>query len=418
MDKEIRIASEVQQLFTKGCSHLMVFVIILSISLGGISCQEERELKSIKPSKAERKRKLRDSLAHFSALPERVKHPRDNPSTPAKIELGKFLFFDPILSGNKDVACATCHHPSNAFAESLEISVGVNGEGFGHKRKFKALNDIPFTKRNSQTVLNTAFNGIDFRNRYKAEDAPMFWDVRVKSLEDQALEPIKSLEEMRGRAYSENEILDEVVGRLQEIAEYQELFEAAFGSANSIKEENIAKAIASYERTLLTNNSRFDRYMRGEKSAISISEKEGFEQFIDSGCGSCHNGPMFSDFQEHILGVPDNPKLGYSDSGIDSSYAFRTPSLRNLRFTFPYMHNGSLKSLERVLEFYEDIAGGKERNPNVSKVMIDPLAREIDLRVKEMGPIISFLNTLNDENFDKSEPERVPSGLPVGGNIH
>ncbi|MEM6804168.1 MAG: cytochrome-c peroxidase [Bacteroidota bacterium] len=415
---ESTITTEIRQLYPKACWKWVAISTILAFCLASNSCQKDPELGRKKPSKAERKRQLRDSLAHFSALPERVKHPRDNPSSPAKIKLGKLLFFDPILSGNKDVACATCHHPSNAFAESLDISIGVNGKGFGHKRKFKALNDIPFSKRNSQTVLNTAFNGIDFRDRYKAEEAPMFWDVRAKSLEKQALEPIKSLEEMRGRAYSENEILDEVVQRLQGIPEYQTLFEAAFGGGKAINEQNIAKAIASYERTLLTNKSRFDRYMRGDEQAISISEKEGFEQFIESGCGSCHNGPMFSDFQEHILGVPENAKLGYSDSGIDSSYAFRTPSLRNLRFTFPYMHNGSLKSLQRVLEFYEDIAGGKQRNPQVSKAMIDPLAREIDLRVKEMGPIISFLNTLNDDGFDKSIPERVPSGLSVGGNIH
>ena len=410
----LQILFPIRSFFLNGLSCLL----IVGMSLLLFSCQESESQRSKRPSKAERQRQLRDSLAHFSALPLKVKHPADNPASPEKIELGRFLFFDPILSGNKDVACATCHHPSSAFAESLDISIGVNGQGFGHKRNFQQPNDIPFTKRNSQTVINTAFNGIDFRNRYNPEAAPMFWDLRAQSLEKQALEPIKSLEEMRGRAYSEDAILEEVVHRLKAIEEYQQLFSAAFGTRNAITEENLGKAIACYERTLLTNNSRFDRYMRGEESAISLSEKEGFDQFIQSGCGSCHNGPMFSDFQEHILGVPDNPKLGYSDSGIDSTYAFRTPSLRNLRFTFPYMHNGSLKSLERVLEFYEDIAGGKERNPHVAKDMIDPLAREIDLRVKEMGPIISFLNTLNDEGFDKRIPERVPSGLDVGGNIH
>lgn len=409
---------KIQNLIRKDFLKYLSCVLLIGFCLGSISCRKDDNKRRNRASKAERQRQLRDSLAHFSALPQKVKHPADNPSSPEKIKLGRILFFDPILSGNKDVACATCHHPSNAFAESLDISVGVNGQGFGHKRNFRQPNDIPFTKRNSQTVLNTAFNGINFRNRYDPALAPMFWDVRAESLEKQALEPIKSLEEMRGRAYSEDAILEEVIHRLKEIEEYQELFSAAFGRKHAITQENLGKAIACYERTLLTNNSRFDRYMRGEESAISLSEREGFDQFIQSGCGSCHNGPMFSDFQEHILGVPDNPKLGYSDSGIDSTYAFRTPSLRNLRFTFPYMHNGSLKSLERVLEFYEDIAGGKERNPLVSKAMIDPLAREIDLRVKEMGPIISFLNTLNDESFDKTVPERVPSGLSVGGNIH
>lgn len=392
-------------------------IIFLVILLGTAAC-EEKPLQRKRISKAQRKRMLIDSLAHFTALPETVKHPKDNSASQQKIQLGKFLFFDPILSGNRDVACATCHHPSTGFAENLEVSIGVNGHGFGLKRRFRKSNDIPFVKRNSPTVINTAFNGIDFHNRYDPELAPMFWDVRVHSLEKQALEPLKALEEMRGRTYSEEEILPEILKRLARIPAYQRLFEEAFGKENPITSNNLAKAIACYERTLLTNNSRFDQYMRGDSSAISLSEKDGFEQFIQSGCGSCHNGPMFSDYQEHILGVPDHPKLPQLDKGMDSSFAFRTPSLRNLRFTSPYMHNGSLPTLKRVLEFYEDIAGGKMRNPNIARNQVDPLIHEIDLKVSEMAPIISFLNTLNDNTFDKSEPESVPSGLPVGGNIH
>ncbi|MEM6806935.1 MAG: cytochrome-c peroxidase, partial [Bacteroidota bacterium] len=140
-------------------------LLLLCFCIGYSSCGEDNRKRKTRPSKAERQRQLRDSLAHFSALPLKVKHPADNPSSPEKIKLGRFLFFDPILSGNKDVACATCHHPSNAFAESLDISIGVNGQGFGHRRSFQKPNDIPFTKRNSQTVINTAFNGINFRNR-------------------------------------------------------------------------------------------------------------------------------------------------------------------------------------------------------------------------------------------------------------
>ncbi len=391
-------------------------IIFLTLAIGLTAC----EVPSPKPkrlSKAQRKRNLIDSLAHFSALPEQVKHPIDNPPSPEKVALGKFLFFDPILSGNRDVACATCHHPSNGFAESLEISIGVNGKGFGSKRHFQQPNDIPFTKRNSPTVINTAFNGITADQHYNPSSAPMFWDLRAQSLEKQALEPLKALEEMRGRNYSEKNILSVVLARLSEIPEYQQLFQAAFEESQPITAENLAKAIACYERTLLTNYSRFDQYMRGDSSAISLSEKDGFQQFIQSGCGSCHHGPMFSDYQEHTLGVPPSPKLPELDRGIDSSYAFRTPSLRNLRFTAPYMHNGSLPNLQRVLEFYEDIAGGKMRNPQLKREDLDPLIKEIDLPVKDMAPIISFLNTLNDNSFDQSEPERVPSGLPVGGNI-
>ena len=146
-----------------------------------------------------------------SALPLTVSVPRDNPITQAKIELGRLLFYDPILSGEKDVACATCHHPNNGYAEFRDISIGVNGKGLGSQRVFKQPNDIPFVKRNSQTILNTAFNGIDPNNKYDPTNAPMFWDIRTKSLELQALEPIKALEEMKGHHFSQKGILEEII---------------------------------------------------------------------------------------------------------------------------------------------------------------------------------------------------------------
>lgn len=358
-----------------------------------------------------------DTLSKVFALPLTAKAPKNNPTTPEKVALGKLLYFDPILSGNKEVACATCHHPSNGFAESLDISIGVNGTGFGHKRAFKQPNDIPFVKRNAHTILNTAFNGINTRNEYDPEKAPMFWDLRVESLERQALEPIKAFEEMRGHAYPIEEALDRVVERLKAIPAYQELFSKAFEEEDPINEVNLGKAIAAYERTLLSNNSRFDQYMRGDQSALSISELEGLQVFIKTGCAKCHNGPMFSDFKMHVLGAPENGKLPAPDSSLHGDFAFRTPSLRNLRFTFPYMHNGSLNSLQRVLEFYEDISGGKERNERVSKAQFDPLIKELKVEFKEIPRIINFLLALNDDQFDKDVPEQVPSGLEVGGKI-
>ena len=353
----------------------------------------------------------------ITALPETVKAPQNNLPSEEKELLGKLLFFDPILSGGKDVACATCHHPENGYAEFRDLSIGPNASGLGSKRKFNRENDIPFVKRNSQTVINSAFNGIDTYKRYDPENAPMFWDDRAKSLEKQALEPIKAFEEMRGHGFAENEILEIVVERLKNIPEYQKLFEAAFQEEGAVTVENLGKAIASFERTLVTNNSRFDRYMRGEQDAILLSEKEGFELFKSVGCVNCHNGPMFSDYKPHVLGVPQNRKLPVPDAGIQDSFQFRTPTLRNLRFTAPYMHNGSLPTLKQVLEFYEDISNGKERNPLVAKEDFDPFVRELNLSVKEMSLIISFLNTLNDNAFSKDIPETVPSGLPVGGNI-
>ncbi len=356
-------------------------------------------------------------IVRFEALPETVKMPKDNPTSPEKEELGKLLFYDPILSGNKDVACASCHHPNYGYSEFLDISIGPNSHGLGSKRRFKQPNDIPFVKRNAQTILNTAFNGIDMYGRYEPETSEMFWDDRSHSLEKQSLEPIKAFEEMRGHGIDESEILQVIMARLKQIPKYQELFAAAFKEPNAITIDNMAKAIAAFERTLITNNSRFDRYMRGEEDAMLLSEKEGFALFKSVGCANCHLGPMFSDFKMHVLGVPENMKLPSPDMGVNDTFAFRTPSLRNLRFTAPYMHNGSLPTLRRVLEFYEDIANRKVRNEHVPVEKFDPLVRELELSVKEMSLIISFLNTLNDDSFDKSIPDAVPSGLPVGGNL-
>jgi cytochrome c peroxidase len=386
--------------------HYIRFLVLLVIMY---SCGEDKYVKVAKS--------VPKVSTTISALPKTIKAPKDNPASAEKELLGQLLFFDPILSGNKDIACATCHHPSNGYAEFLDISIGANAHGLGSKRKFNTPNDIPFVKRNAQTILNTAFNGIDTRKRYNPDNAPMFWDDRVKSLEKQALEPIKAFEEMRGHGFEETKILEEVVNRLKEIPEYQVLFSHAFEEENAITAENMGKAIATYERTLVTNNSRFDQYMRGDGKAILLSEKDGFELFKSVGCVNCHNGPMFSDYKVHVLGVPKNNKLPTPDLGVEDSFGFRTPTLRNLRFTVPYMHNGSLKTLKQVLEFYEDISNGKERNKLVSKEEYDPFVRELELSVKEMSLIISFLNTLNDESFDKTIPKVVPSGLPVGGNI-
>lgn len=353
----------------------------------------------------------------YIPLPKEILTPKDNSITPDKVALGKLLFYDPILSGNKDVACVTCHHPNFGYAEFKDISIGVNGLGLSGRRVFNTPNDIPFVKRNAHTVLNTAYNGITKKGKYNPENAPMFWDSRELSLEDQSLAPIKSMEEMRGRIIPEEAILDTVVKRLKNIPEYQDLFKKAFPNSAEITSDLVAKSIATFERTLSSSNSRFDQYMAGDESALSMGEKEGFELFKKAGCIHCHNGPMFSDYKMHVLSVPDNDKLRESDDGFEKTYGFRTPTLRNLRFTAPYMHNGKFKELQDVLEFYEDISSGNSQNPLVSNEEMDPLIKKIDIKVKDMGSIISFFNSLNNDDFDKSIPESVPSNLPVGGNI-
>lgn len=353
----------------------------------------------------------------LSALPITSSWPLDNPYSEKKVNLGKLLFFDPILSGNKDVACASCHHPDFGFAESLELSIGVNAKGLGSKRHFTANNDIPFVKRNSQTILNTAFNGIDQNGFLEVNKSPMFWDLRAESLEKQALEPIKSLEEMRGRNYEVDEILDQIVERLKSNELYINLFQEVFSVPNAVNEINMAKAIAAYERTLITPNTRFDQYMRGDRSQLSFNEIEGMKAFVKSGCINCHHGPMLSDYKVHSLGVVDNEKLTFSDDGFQKTYAFRTPSLRNLRYTFPYMHNGKLATVRNVLEFYEDLAGGKIKNDLVKKEQIDPLVKDLKVNFRDLSLIEEFLNSLNSDDFDKEIPVSVPSGLKVGGQI-
>ncbi|MFK7934004.1 MAG: cytochrome-c peroxidase [Saprospiraceae bacterium] len=396
----------------------IIFLCLLSIIIVLANCTDSPD--SAYESRHQKRVEKRATLAAKSrvgALPLQVKSPADNPISKEKIALGKSLFYDPILSGDKDVACVTCHHPSTGYAEFRDLSIGVNGKGLHGQRRFKFPNAIPFVKRNSQTILNTAFNGIALAEEYDPVAAPMFWDVRAKGLEAQALEPIKSFEEMRGAHYGEDEILTEVIHRLQAIPTYQALFMEAFNEPDAINVANLGKAIAAFERSLVTNNSRFDQYMRGDRNAISRSEKHGFDLFKKVGCTNCHNGPMFSDFKMHVLGVPENDKLPKPDLGFEDQYSFRTPSLRNLRFTEPYMHNGKFTSLLEVLEFYEDISMRKVRNPALTTAQLDPLVKELKIRVKDMRPIISFLNTLNDENFDKTIPEAVPSGLAVGGDI-
>lgn len=376
------------------------------------ACGQQTEKNEVRSAKKEKP----VDLGSVAALPLQYNAPADNPVTTEKIELGRLLFFDPILSGNKDVACATCHHPEFGYAEILDLPVGVNGRGFGSDRHFQQPNDIPFSKRNAPTILNTAFNGINTSGEHSPEQAPMFWDSRVKSLEMQALQPIKQLEEMRGTAIGEQDILQVVIKRLRAVPEYRRLFKAAFQEDNAVTINNLGKAIASFERSLVANNSRFDQYMRGNAGALTQSEKEGMQLFLESGCARCHSGPMLSDYQPHVLGVADNEKRSI-DSGMNNSFAFRTPTLRNLRFTAPYMHGGTMKTLEQVLTFYEDLHGKPLPNKNVSKEKLDTLAIQTRVAFKNIPRIVEFLNTLNDDSFDRTVPDAVPSGLSVGGNL-
>lgn len=339
----------------------------------------------------------------------------ENPPVINAQYLGKLLFFDPILSGNKDVACATCHHPNFGFTDGLDLSIGVNATGLGPKRQFLS-SAFPPTQRKSMTILNTAFNGMDSKGNYDSTNAPMFWDSRAKSLEEQALIPIKSQVEMRANAYPEAVAIDSVLVRLKNIAEYQTLFKTVFGGENSITSLNLAKAIASFERSLVVMNSPYDRYLRGERDAMSDLQLQGMNAFEVDGCSKCHTGKMFSDYKLHTMSVPDNPKNITSDKGANGTYAFRTMSLRNVKLTGPYMHSGVFKTLEEVIDFYNELQKEKPQNPNVPLSKLDTLTKLLR-PVGQKTALIAFLGALTGE-YEFTVPKSVPSKLKVGGNIY
>src|SRR5688500_12123800 len=196
-------------------NYLLISVILYLIAISIVACNQEKE------QTAETVDTEDLVVEEVSALPDTFISPGNNPTTPKKIELGRLLFYDPILSGQKDVSCASCHHPEYGYAESQEVSIGVNGIGLGEMRTFKHPNNIPFARRNAHTILNTAFNGIDTEGNYDPAKAPMFWDLRVEGLENQSLEPIKNLEEMRGHTYEAEVTIDSVVNRIRSIPKYK-----------------------------------------------------------------------------------------------------------------------------------------------------------------------------------------------------
>lgn len=352
---------------------------------------------------------------------------------PAQVELGRLLFWDPILSGEQDVACVTCHHPDLGYGDGRALSLGPQAVGLGAERRDVSGGTMPVVRRNAQTVLNTAYNGLTRRRRRRGQArspiqldqaaAPMFWDSRVRSLEAQALEPIKAFEEMRGTAYPEDMAVDSVVRRLQAIPEYVRLFEAAYGSAG-VDSKRLAAALAAFQRSLTAVNSRVDRFEQGERSALTAQEVRGMEAFDAVGCDRCHDGPMFSDYRLHAEGVMEHPLLAEPDTSR-GRFRFRTPTLRNVELTAPYMHNGMIATLEDVLEFYDN---GRSENPNVASggrnrgtggmPSVDRGFRRVaDMSPQQIEDIVAFLRALTDEDFDRSQPRSVPSGLTPGGRI-
>jgi len=347
----------------------------------------------------------------LEALPSRASAPQDNPATPAKISLGRLLFFDPILSATKDVACATCHHPRFGWGDGRATPIGAGGGGLGSERKFLAANSLAPLPRNTPTLLNVGFNGVVAGVRPDAVAAPMFWDARVRSLEKQALVPIRSRDEMRGEACAEADAVDQAVSRVRAIGEYRERFSKAFGQPQDevVTAAHLAQAIAAFERSLITSDTPFDRFLRGDPSALNADQQRGLRVFQDGGCMHCHGGPMLSDFKLHFIGV--------TDRSADGGREFRTPTLRNLRHTAPYMHNGSLGTLRDVLIFYEAlsdaVAETLDGGDTTTQPRLDPLLKPLNLKADDFPALEAFLDSLNADGYDQSLPATVPSGLPV-----
>jgi parallel beta-helix repeat protein len=317
---------------------------------------------------------------------------------PARVALGRLLFFDPILSGANDVSCATCHHPDLGLSDGRGQAMGKGGTGIGPARTGGHV-----VKRGSPSLWNAGYNH------------RQFWDGRASDLEDQARFPLTSPHEMDQKA-------DELPGELQAVPEYVRLFGEAFpGSprpADAVTVENVARAVAAFERTLVSDRSRFDRYRAGEAQALTASERRGLTLFrsLKTRCFECHGFPTFANPDFKVVGVPDVPgqeaDLGRAEvaGGKPYEHAFKVPSLRNVARTPPYMHNGRFATLREVILFYQQGGG---RGQGLDLPNLDDKIRPFALTIEEQDDLIAFLESLTDESRVPAIPDRVPSGLPV-----
>ncbi|MGH9852817.1 MAG: cytochrome-c peroxidase, partial [Blastocatellia bacterium] len=319
-----------------------------------------------------------------------------NPTTQEKIELGRLLYYDPVLSGDNTQSCATCHHPDLGFSDGRNLSMGFGGESVGPDRKGGKQ-----VRRAAPTVWNAAFNH------------KQFWDGRANDLEDQARFPITSADEM-----NQNE--DELVRELKAIPEYIQLFDKAFGGSGgpAVTFDNVTFAVAAFERTLVSNDSPFDRYAAGDSTALTGEQRRGLTLFrsLKTRCFECHGFPTFANPDFKVIGVPKAP--GYPDDfgrseiegGEPYKNAFKVPTLRNVAVTAPYMHNGRFQTLEEVIDFYAN-GGGKGLGLDLPN--LDDKIRKFSLTPQERRDLVAFLHALTDESKKPAIPEKVPSGLAV-----
>ena len=297
--------------------------------------------------------------------PMEVPQGKNNISTPERVELGKFLFFDPRLSGSNFISCATCHNPALGWSDGLPTAVGHG---------MKVLH------RSTPTILNTAYQRFQM------------WDGRERTLESQAVGPIQADVEMA-------QPMDVLVEELEEISKYKEMFEAAY-PGEGITEKTIGKAIAVFERTVVSTDSDFDRWLKGVKGAMSKEAIKGFEVFKGkANCVACHDGFNFSDNGFHNIGLRDMDDPGrFAIKPIKVlKGAFKTPTLRDVALTAPYMHNGAYNTLEEVVDHYN--AGGFENAGT-----LDPNMKPLKLSKKEKKQLVEFMKALTGDPIEITVP--------------
>lgn len=300
-----------------------------------------------------------------------VKWPAANPPSAAKIELGKQLYFDGRLSKDGTVSCASCHDPKKGFSNGERFATGVGGAKGG---------------RSAPSVINAAY--------YRQQ----FWDGRAASLEEQALGPIQNPIEMA-------ETLESVVKKLSAIEGYRSQFKDVFGS--DVTSDGIGKAIAAYERTILSGNAPYDAFKAGDKTALSEIAERGRKLFFSkANCSACHSGPNFSDNSYHNVGIgmdqkkPDPGRVVVSRLEGDRG-AFKTPTLREIARTAPYMHDGSLKTLEDVVEHY--IKGG------IANDYLDEDLFPLRLTADDKKDLVTFLvEGLSSPDYPDHKPPKLP----------
>jgi cytochrome c peroxidase len=305
--------------------------------------------------------------------------PDDNPYTPAKAELGWLLFFDKRISSDSSVSCASCHSPQFAFTDGRPVSLGIGEQKGG---------------RSAPSIINRVYG------------AAQFWDGRASSLEEQVKGPIANPVEMTSEKDAK-QAHEGCVKRLRQVAEYRRRFKDVFGTED-FNIDHIAKAVATFERCVLSGNSAYDRFKAGDKDALSEGQQRGMNIFFSNNarCDSCHDGAAFTTNQFANIGIgmdKPNPDLGrYNVTKNEADKgAFKTPGLRDVARSGPYMHDGSMKTLEEVVEHYNK--GG------VKSAWLHQDIRPLNLTVQDKKDLVDFLKALDGEGWQQF---KTPTTLP------